>query len=145
MWGCVYLLNNELGETYIGSSIDFAKRLAKHKCFKTINMDCLWYWDYLEEGEYESLKILRKKEQEYIKENPDCINKTKYGGDKEYRKNNKERIAEWRKNWSINNKERERDKNKEWREKNKEQQREYKRKWWAENAERKKNKNNIVI
>jgi hypothetical protein len=137
MWGCCYFLSNELGELYVGSSINFAKRLAKHKCFKTINMDGLWYWDYFEEGEYESLKDLRKKEQEYIKQYKDCIvNKTKYGGAKEYNKLNKERIAEWRKNWTENNKEREKQKNKEWRDNNKEQQAEYKKRYY----EKQKNK-----
>lgn len=119
MWGCCYFLSNEFGELYVGSSINFDTRLSRHKRRKTINMDCLWYWDYLEKGQYESLKELRKREQEYIKQYKDCIiNKTKYKG-----------IKQQRKDTYLKHKETRKAEMKEWRDSNKEKILEYRKKY----------------
>ncbi len=104
MWGCVYFLSNELGELYIGSSVNFCRRLYKHKCLKSINMNCLWYWDYFEEGEYESIEELREREKEYIRKNFDCINSRKYNSSQKKYENNKEKNLTYCKEWYKNNK-----------------------------------------
>lgn len=140
MWGCIYLLNNEIGEAYIGSSIDWEKRLSAHRIKKTINMDCLWYWDFLEEGEYTSVEELRKKEQEYIRDNKDCINKTKYKGRKQINKdsylNHKEERTQQKRDYYLNHKEAIIAKNKIWGENNKEKKLQDIQNWGHNNREK---------
>lgn len=121
MWGCCYFLSNEFGELYVGSTIDWKERIKLHKRRKVINMDCLWYWDYFEEGEYENLEELRKKEKEYIHKYKDCIvNKTKYKGkkvcDREGYLKHKEARDEKMKNWRDNNKDKIRERNRKYNE-----------------------------
>lgn len=71
MKGYIYRLKNELGEQYVGSTFRLRRRISEHKCNPKINMNCMWYWEIIEEDEYESeTKLdLRRREVEIILEN----------------------------------------------------------------------------
>ena len=56
--------------------------------------------------------------------------------DREYRKNNKDRIKEHNKKYYENNKDREKERVKEWYEKNKEHKKEHQKEWYENNKDR---------
>lgn len=75
MKGYIYRLKNELGEQYVGSTFRLRRRITEHKCRPKINIECMWYWEIIEEGEYENEIDLRNRENEIIFENRnDLIN-----------------------------------------------------------------------
>ena len=102
MIGRIYIIKSkQTNKVYIGSTVEtLKKRFSKHKCSKTCSSrEILKYDDakieLLECYECENKEELRKKEGEYIRKY-DCVNKKIEGRtDKEYRQENKEKIAEY--------------------------------------------------
>ena len=115
--GKIYRIVGEDGLTYIGSTINkLYERLSSHKYHYKKYLDgesknYLTSFEILKSGEYrielveefacDSRDELTAREGHYIRE-LDCVNKqiagrTKKESKKEYEKNNKEKISEWRK------------------------------------------------
>jgi hypothetical protein len=156
--GKIYkLVCNETGMTYFGSTAQstLSKRLGQHKSTyegykKGMKVSCTSF-KILENGNYEIILVedypcerkeqLIARERWYI-ENNECCNKEVPGRtDKEYREENKEKLAEWHKKYWEENKEKLAEINKKWREENKEKLAEKGKKWREENKEKLAEKN----
>ena len=129
---------NETGQTYYGSTtIPLSQRIGKHRLYTGCSSWCIierGNYDYslVEEFPCESKEQLHKRERWYI-ENNDCVNVRVEGRtQKEYRQDNKEKIAENNKNYREANKE----KIQEYREANKEYAKEYNKEYYEANKEK---------
>jgi len=150
--GKIYCLrSHQTDDVYIGSTVESlsnrkGKHTSKYKSFLNEKYhyitafeivkydDC--YIELIENYPCENKEQLTKKEGEYIR-NMKCVNKLIAGRTrKEYRKDNKEKIKEYREN----NKERDKKRAKEYRENNKEREKERKKKYREENKEKIKEK-----
>tara|TARA_R110000822_G_scaffold239820_1_gene369501 strand:- start:5 stop:685 length:681 start_codon:yes stop_codon:yes gene_type:complete len=122
--GIVYkLCCKDADEFYIGSTIDFHKRQLKHKsCCNNVkgndyNLKVYkyirdnggfdeWNFEILELGEYENKYLLYERERFFIEQNKPSLNhKIPNRTQKEYKKDNKEKINEKTKEYYQRNKE----------------------------------------
>lgn len=143
--GKIYKLWSPQGtedEIYIGSTTQLLyKRKSSHKSNKKCQSKILFekYDDVrievIEEYPCNDKQELEKKEGEYIRNNK-CLNRNIPDRTiKEWREDNKEKLAEKDKEYRENNKEQVIEKQKEYYEKNKERVREYKKQYYKKNKE----------
>jgi len=137
--GIIYFIKClETGEVYIGSTRNkLQKRMGGHRCHtnscrsKQIIERGNYFYDTLEVVEDDKDILIR--ENYYIKTMKNCINEVKaYRSpeerkeyNKQWKKENKEKITEYNKQWKIENKEQREEYITEWKKENKEKIKEY--------------------
>jgi len=125
MKGYIYKISNpDMNENYIGSTSDYRKRIVSHKyntnrcnsigynipLYKFIRENGGWNnWEseIIEEIDYDNKELLRKKERNYINENPyslNCVIPTRTK--KEYYQDNKEKLKKYQREYERNKRER---------------------------------------
>lgn len=143
MLGRIYIIRSkQTNKVYVGSTVETLNiRLREHKSHKNCtSREILKYSDaeiiLIECYECEDEKQLKKREGEYQRQY-DCVNIRIEGRtDKEYRQENKEKIAEKDKKYRQKNKQAILQKSKEYRENNKEAILEYQKEYYEKNKEK---------
>jgi len=159
--GKIYkIIDNTNNKCYIGSTCEptLSRRLAKHcsnyRSYLRKKNNYITSFEVLKNNDYDIVLVesypCNSKDELFARErywtnNIDCVNKNKNQGlilelgekeyDKQYRKNNKERIKEHHKQYRENNKERIKEHHKQYRENNKERINQYDKQYRKNNKD----------